>query len=333
MSAWYVVRRVGFFVFVIWLAATGLFVLVHLAPGDPITYEVGRMESQGQGLQGAAQLIVQYKRAFGLDKPLLDQYWAYISQVAQGNLGYSIASFPTKVTTLIGQALPWTLGLLLSAVVISFVLGSFLGGLLAWRRSSRALRWILPGFMALQAVPYYLLALGLLYVFAYRAQILPASGAESVLNHGTGLHAVFDILKHAVLPGLSLVLAMIGFWMLGMRSLMISVLGSDPLVLAEAKGLSGPRIFVRYAMRTAMVPQFTALAVWIGGVLSGALLVEVMFAYPGLGELLFNSINGRDYPVVEGVGLVIVASVAGALLLIDLLYPLIDPRIRYEPRR
>jgi peptide/nickel transport system permease protein len=177
------------------------------------------------------------------------------------------------------------------------------------------------------------LALGLLYVFAYRTQLLPASGNESVLNHGAGLHAVIDILKHAVLPGLSLVLAMIGFWMLGMRSLMISVLGSDPLVLAEAKGLSGPRIFLRYAMRTAMVPQFTALAVWIGGVLSGALLVEVMFSYPGLGELLYNAINGRDYPVIEGVGLVIVASVAGALLLIDLLYPLIDPRIRYDRRR
>jgi peptide/nickel transport system permease protein len=333
MSAWYVVRRVVFFLFVIWLAATGLFVMVHLAPGDPITYEIGRMESQGGGLSGGAQLIAQYKREFGLNKPLLDQYWAYISQAAQGNLGYSIASFPTKTTTLIGQALPWTLGLLLSAFVISFLLGSLLGGLLAWRRSSLLLRSVLPPLMALQAVPYYLLALGLLYVFAYRTQLLPASGNESVLNHGAGLHAVIDILKHAVLPGMSLVLAMIGFWMLGMRSLMISVLGSDPLVLAEAKGLSGPRIFLRYAMRTAMVPQFTALAVWIGGVLSGALLVEVMFSYPGLGELLYNAINGRDYPVIEGVGLVIVASVAGALLLIDLLYPLIDPRIRYDRRR
>jgi peptide/nickel transport system permease protein len=184
--------------------------------------------------------------------------------------------------------------------------------------------------MVLSAVPYYLIALGLLYVFAYRTQLLPASGSRDVLNQATGLAAAPDILRHSVLPALSIILAMVGFWMLGTRSTMISVLGSDHLLLAEAKGLSEPRIFLRYAMRTAIVPQVTVLAVWIGGVLSGAILVETIFAYPGLGELLVTAINGRDYPVIEGVSLVIVISVAGALLLLDLLYPLIDPRIRYE---
>jgi peptide/nickel transport system permease protein len=332
VSPWYVVRRVLFFLFTVWLAATGLFIIVHAAPGNPISYQIGRMAASGQGVQGGARLIAQYKREFGLDRPVLSQYWSYISAVAHFNLGYSITSFPTKTTTLIGQALPWTLGLVLTAVVISFVLGSLLGGILAWRRSSRVLQTVLSGLMVFSAVPYFLVALALLYVFAYHTHWFPASGGESDLNPGTGIAKVGDILQHAILPGLSLVLAMVGFWMLWMRSMMVSIMGSDSLLLAEAKGLPERRIFLRYAMRAAVVPQVTVLAVWIGGVLAGALLVEVMFAYPGLGELLYNSVNNRDYPVIEGVGLVIVTSVAAALLIIDLVYPLIDPRIRYEHR-
>jgi peptide/nickel transport system permease protein len=332
MTLGYVVRRVLFFLFTVWLAATGLFIIVHVAPGNPISYEVGRMAASGQGITGGAKLIAQYKREFGLNKPVIDQYWSYIGEVAHFNLGYSITSFPTKTTTLIGQALPWTLGLVLTSVVISFVLGSLLGGLLAWRRESRILRSVLSGLIVFAAVPYYLLALGLLYLFAYKTQWLPASGGESALNPGAGLARVGDILEHSLLPGLSLVLALIGYWMLWMRSMMVSIMGSDSLLLAEAKGLPERRIFLRYAMRAAVVPQVTVLAVWLGGVFAGALLVEVMFAYPGLGELLVNAVNNRDYPVVEGVGLVIVTSVALSLLIIDLLYPLIDPRIRYERR-
>ena len=333
MSLRYVVRRLAFFVLIVWLTATALFAIVHLAPGDPISYQVGRMASQGQGIQGGAQLIARYKHEFGLDKPLLSQYWAYMTQLAHFNLGYSITNFPTKTTTLIGQALPWTLGLLLSTIVVSFVVGSLLGGLLAWPSTPRFVRSLLPGLMVFSAVPYYLIALGLLYVFAYRTQLLPASGARDVLNQSSGLAAAPDILRHSLLPALSIVLAMIGFWMLGMRSMMVSVLGSDPLLLAEAKGLSERRIFVRYAMRMAVVPQVTVLAIWIGWVLSGAILVETIFAYPGLGQLLVTAIGGRDYPVIEGIGLVMVISVAGSILLLDLLYPFIDPRIRYERSR
>jgi peptide/nickel transport system permease protein len=326
----YGARRGGFFLFVVWLAATVIFVIVHLAPGDPISYQVGRMAAQGQGVQDGALLIAQYKKQFGLDQSLLHQYFAYMNQLAHGNLGYSITNFPTKTTLLVGQALPWTLGLLLTTIVISFVIGSLLGGLMAWRTTPRFVRSLLPGLMAFAAVPYYIVALGLLYVFAYRTQLLPANGARGVLNDSTGLAAIPDILRHSILPALSIIIAVIGFWMLGTRSTMISVLGSDYLLLAEAKGLSETRIFMRYAMRTALVPQITVLAVWIGGVLSGAILVETIFAYPGLGELLVTSINGRDYPVIEAVGLAIVVSTAGALLVLDLLFPLLDPRVRYE---
>jgi peptide/nickel transport system permease protein len=330
MTPGYVARRLAFFVFIVWVTATAIFAIVHLAPGDPVTYQVGRMAAQGQGVANGPQLIAQYRREFGLDKPLLDQYWSYMWQLAHLNLGYSITNFPTRTTTLIGTALPWTLGLLFSTVIISFALGSLLGGLMAWNTTPRIVRSLLPALMVLSAVPYYLLALGLLYVFAYRTQLLPASGGRGVLNQSSGFGAVVDIFDHSLLPALSIILAMVGFWMLGMRSLMISVLGSDYLLLAEAKGLSERRIFLRYAMRTAMVPQVTVLAIWIGYVVSGAILVEAIFAYPGLGLLLVHAIDSRDYPVIQGIGLVIVFSVAGSILLLDLLYPFIDPRIRYE---
>jgi peptide/nickel transport system permease protein len=330
VSVTYVGRRLAFFFFIVWLTATILFAIVHLAPGDPVSYMVARMASQGGGVSGGQRLVAEYRHQFGLDKPLLNQYWAYLTQLAHLNLGYSITSFPTRTTTLIGQALPWTLGLLFTAIVISFVVGCLLGGLMAWPTTPRFVRSLLPGLMILSAVPYYLLALGLLYVFAYKTQLLPASGVRDVLNPSSGLAGMGDVLKHSILPGLSIVLALVGFWMLGMRSTMISVLGSDFLLLAEAKGLAGRRVVLRYAMRTAIVPQATVLAIWLGWVLAGAILVETIFAYPGLGNLLVTAINSRDYPVIEGVAFVMVVAVAGAVLLLDLIYPLIDPRIRYE---
>src|SRR6266516_517485 len=140
MSLAYVGRRLAFFVFIVWLTSTAIFAIVHLAPGDPISYQVARMASQGQGVQGGQALIAEYRHQFGLDKPLLDQYWAYLTQLAHLNLGYSITNFPTRTTTLIGQALPWTLGLLFSTVVIAFVLGSLLGGLMAWQTTPRIVR-------------------------------------------------------------------------------------------------------------------------------------------------------------------------------------------------
>jgi peptide/nickel transport system permease protein len=298
-----------------------------------VSYMVARMASQGQGVSNGQQLVADYKHQFGLDKSLLGQYWAYLTQLAHGNLGYSIVSFPTKTTTLIGQALPWTIGLLISTVLISFVLGCLLGGLMAWQTTPRVLRAALPGMMVLSAVPYYLLALGLLYVFAYKTQLLPASGSRDVLNPSSGLASIPDILRHSLLPGASIVLAQVGFWMIAMRATMISVLGSDYLMLAEAKGLAGRRVFLQYALRTAIVPQVTVLAIFLGWVLAGAILVETIFAYPGIGSLLVSAVSSRDYPVVEGIGLVMVIAVSVAVLLLDLALPLIDPRIRYERHR
>lgn len=330
MTLDYALRRIAFFVVVVWITVTAMFFLVHLAPGDPITDQVTRMQASGQALAAGPELIEEYRRQFGLDKPLLTQYFDYVKELAQGNLGYSVTNFPTRVTTLIGDALPWTLGLLATATLLSWVVGSLLGGLLAWRSTPALARGLMSSVMLFSAIPYYLIALLLLYVFAYELQWLPTGGARDPLGtSGGGLAQVGDVVEHAILPAGSIVLAFTGFFMLGMRSMMVSVLGSDHLMLAEAKGLPQRRIFLRYAMRTAILPQVTTLAIYMGYVVSGSILVEVLFSYPGLGKVLVAAVDARDYPVIQGVVLMMVVTTAGALLILDLLYPLIDPRIRY----
>jgi peptide/nickel transport system permease protein len=187
--------------------------------------------------------------------------------------------------------------------------------------------------MLLSAIPYYLLALGLLYAFAYTLHWLPTGGVSGLLNTGgSPLADILDAARHSILPALSVVLAGVGFWMLSMRSAMVPVLGSDYLMLAEAKGLPERRVFLRYALRNALLPQVTGLAIALGNVLAGQVLVEVIFSYPGLGHLLVNSVAARDYPVVQGITLILVVTVTLGVLIVDLLYPRIDPRISYEQR-
>jgi peptide/nickel transport system permease protein len=329
MTLDYALRRIGFFVLVVWVAVTAMFVLVRLAPGDPITEQVTRLRAQGQSLQDGPELIARYKQDFGLDEPVVEQYWDYLVQLAQGDLGYSVSSFPTKVSTLIGDALPWTLGLLVTAMLVSWVVGTLLGGLMAWRSTPALARGALSAVVLLSAIPYYLVALLLLYVFAYELQWLPSGGGRDPLGTpGGSVAAVVDTLEHGLLPALSIVLAFVGVWMLGMRSLMVGVLGSDHLQLAEAKGLPERRVFLHYGLRPAILPQLTSLATYMGYLVSGSILVEVLFSYPGLGSVLVEAIDHRDYPVVQGVALTMVITTAAALLIIDLLAPLIDPRVR-----
>lgn len=333
MFVTYALRRLAYSIAVIWLASTAIFVLIHAAPSDPISYIVGRLQQQGGGFANGPALIEAYRARFGLDGSQTEQYIAYLGSLAQLDLGYSIPNFPTTVTELILRALPWTLGLLITTTLIAFGLGSILGAVMAWRKSTRAAQLLLPLLMLLSAIPYYLLALGLLYLFAYTLHWLPTGGISGLLNTGgSPLDDILDAARHSILPGLSVVLAAIGFWMLSMRSAMVPVLGSDYLLLAEAKGLSERRIFFRYALRNALLPQVTGLAIALGNVLAGQVLVEVIFSYPGLGLLLVNSVAARDYPVVQGITLILVVTVTVGVLIVDLLYPRIDPRISYEAR-
>jgi len=192
------------------------------------------------------------------------------------------------------------------------------------------LQYLLPPLLTLSAVPYYLLGLVLLYVLAFRLPLFPSFGGYTpgtlpALNMGF----VLDAASHAALPALSIVLAALGFWALGMRAMMVTVQGEDSMIFAEAKGLKNRTLFLRYAVRNALLPQATALALALGEILSGAVLVEVVFGYPGIGSVLYNAIKDFDYYLIQGIVFTIVVSIGLATLLIDLAYPLLDPRIRY----
>jgi peptide/nickel transport system permease protein len=331
----YLIRRTSQLVLVIFIAATINFVLPRLLPGNPVEISLQGKIATASGTYTVNPGIIakQYMGEFGLNKPVLSQYYTYWKDLLHGELGVSLADYPRPVTSMIKAALPWTLGLLTVSAIIAFAVGSLLGGLLAWPRAPRALRILAPGLMAVSVVPYYLLAIILIYLFSTRWQLLPGTqGYNPTQIPAWNWNSIADILRHAILPGLSIVLGGIGFWALGMRGMMISVQGEDYITFADAKGLRPRRLFFWYGMRNALLPQVTQLAVALGVIVSGAVLVEVIFNYPGLGYLLWTAVEGKDYFVIQGIVLMLIISMAVALYIVDLIYPLLDPRISYRRR-
>lgn len=331
MTVGYIVRRILLFLLVVWAATTFIFFLPRLAPGrDPIRERLGMMAVSGSVMQGAIEAMAKaYEERFGLDQPLHVQYLRFLSDVARLDFNYSLAMYPARVVDLIGQALPWTIGLLLTSTLLAFGIGTVLGGLMAWPRAPRFLSYLLPPLFTFSAVPYYLLGMLLVYLFAFRLKLFPISGgapAGTVPELAPGY--LLTVVYHSVLPALSIVLAACGFWALAMRGMMVTTQGEDFMTLAEAKGLKGRRIFLSYGMRTAMLPQITALALALGHIVSGALLVEIIFQYPGIGTLLFKAVSGFDYFTIYGIVFFIIVSVGLATLILDLTYHLLDPRIR-----
>lgn len=335
MTIRYILRRVGIFFLIIWVASTINFIIPRLAPGDPIAAIIGQMEVQGAKVENSGQLIALFRERFGLDDPLYLQYLKYLWALVRLDLGYSIAFFPAKVTDVVANALPYTIGLLTVSTLLTFTLGVLAGALLVWRATPRIARIVITFFMMLAPIPYYLLAIIFVSVLAFSLGLFPASGLVSVgriAKAGFDLGYIIDILYHSTLPALSIIVAGIGGWILGMRGMMVTVLGEDYLTLAEAKGLRERRIFFYYAMRNAMLPQFTGLAISLGYVVSGATIVELIFSYPGMGYRLFQAINTNDFPMIQGITFFLVVSIAVAILVIDLIYPRLDPRITYTRR-
>ena len=284
-------------------------------------------------MQNSAELIGMFRERFGLDDPLYIQYFKYLWALARFDLGFSIRFFPATVTEIVANALPYTIGLLTVSTLITFVLGILSGALLVWHTTPKMARMVITFFMMLAPIPYYLLAIIFVSVFAFSLGWFPYSGIVSVgrlPGDGFDLSYVLDMIYHSTLPALSIIIAGIGGWVLGMRGMMVTVLGEDYLTLAEAKGLQDKRIFLRYAMRNAILPQITALAITLGYVVSGATIVELIFSYPGMGLRLFEAINGNDFPVIQGITFFLVLSIAVAILIIDLIYPWLDPRITYN---
>jgi peptide/nickel transport system permease protein len=328
----YVIGRVIQFVVILWGAATLNFFIPRLAPGDPIRERLLLMSRTGSVSQESIQQMVRaYDQEFGLDQPLLLQYVRYLWDAVHLEFGYSLSQYPAKALPLITAALPWTIGLLLISTVLAFSLGTILGALMGWPKAPRALGYLVAPLLTLSSVPYYLLGLVLVYLFSISQRVFPLSGGYAT---GTvpslSLSFVLDVAHHAILPALSIVLAAVGFWALGMRGMMVTIEGEDYMTMAEAKGLPEGWIFYRYALRNAILPQFTSLAIALGAVVSGSVLVEVVFGLPGIGTLLYKSITGSDYFVIYGIVFIIIFAIALATLIIDLVYPLLDPRISYR---
>ena len=318
----------------IWVAATLVFFLPRIAPGDPIEQKVLQMQTlSGNEMGDVNEIIESYQRKFGLDKPIGQQYISYLGNLARGDLGYSLARYPSRVSDEIMRAAPWTIVLIGTSTLIAATIGSALGALIAWRRSPALLRFLLPVFMSTAAIPYFLLGLLLIFSLGLTWRIFPlGAGIDYGMIPALDFKTITNMAYHAILPAFSIIIAAIGFWGLGMRAMVVTIGGEDFIQLGDAKGLKERRLFIDYGIRNTLLPQTTALALALGSVISGQVLLEVIFSYPGLGMLLRMAIGQQDFFLIEGIVLMIIASTAVVLFIMDLIYPILDPRISYKRR-
>jgi peptide/nickel transport system permease protein len=317
-------------VLVVFIGVNITFFITHATPIDPVEQTIAASTSFGSTSPEAIALMRQSLRElYGLQGGLPHQYLVFWKRMVLGDFGPSLSAFPTPVSVLIWRALPWTAGLLMFSTVLAWCLGNLLGGLAGYYRGSRLLR--LAGVMAMgfHPIPYYIVAFVLLIVFGYLWPVLPISGgAQMNLPRGFDVRFIGSVLLHAILPALSLVLVGIGGWFMGMRSLVSNIVTEDYVTYAELGGVARPRILRSYVMRNALVPQVTGLAISLGGIFNGAIITEQVFGYPGIGTLLVDAVHAGDYSLVLGVATVSIIAVAVSVLLIDLAYPLLDPRVK-----
>jgi peptide/nickel transport system permease protein len=326
----YFLRRIGMFFLVIFVAASFNFLIPRLAPGNPIGAITSRMAQASAGVENGQAMFEAYRKRFGLDEPLYVQYAKYMWNVVRLDFGESLSAYPSEVWDIIRPAIGWSIGLIGVSVLITFALGITIGALLAWKGTPRLVKALLPILMIGGVLPYYLLGLLLLYLFAFSTRLLPMSGAiDSGIPKELSWQYVSSVARHAVLPALSIILTSLGAWALTMRGLVVNTIGEDYMLLAEAKGLTKRRILWRYSVRNAIPPQMMHLAIALGYVVSGAILVEIVFSYPGLGYQLYMAIVNSDYTVIQGITLILAISVGFAVLIIDLIYPRLDPRVTY----
>jgi peptide/nickel transport system permease protein len=325
----YLGRRIGFYLVTAWAAITMNFFIPRLMPGNPVQLLISRMSGQGELTQRSIRSLTI---AFGLDNKssLVTQYGQYWGQLFHGDLGTSVTYYPSSVASVISTALPWTVALLGTATVISYIVGTILGTVAAWRRGS-ALDTALPVSTFLYATPLFWLGLVAIELFAVKLHWFPTSGGDA---QGTSIGFTGSFLSsaiyHSVLPALVIVITLMASPLVGMRNMMVTTLGQDYVLVAQAKGLSQRRVMVMYAARNAILPTIANFALSLGYVVSGAILVEYVFSYPGIGYVLFQAVNNEDYPLMQAIFLIITLAVLVANLLADLVYVALDPRARQE---
>jgi peptide/nickel transport system permease protein len=321
----YFLRKLTWLLLAVFSAIVVNFVLPRLMPGDPATVLIHQLGN----LDPAAESAI--RAAFGgqSDMSLLQQFWLYFTNLLRGDLGLSVSHYPAPVLTVLGKSVPWTVGLVGLATVISFVLGTLLGTEIAWRREHSLSSAVLGVFLFVRSFPFFWLGLVLVYFFAFRNPIFPlGGGADPNTLDRTSWEFVRSVVKHGFLPAATVALTSLGYWLLLMRNNMFNVLAEDYITAAEAKGLSTARIKYHYAARNAVLPSITGFAMQLGFVVGGSLMTEMVFSYPGVGFMFYQATQQRDYPLIQGVFLFVSLAVLVANFLADLAILALDPRVR-----
>jgi peptide/nickel transport system permease protein len=326
----YLLGRLGQFALVVFIGINIAFIVTHATPIDPVEQSIAAATQFGSTSPEAIALMRQsLKELYGLEGGLAEQYVSFWRRVAVGDFGPSLSAFPTPVSVLIARALPWTVSLLVVSTLLTWALGNLLGGLAGYYAKNRTLRLAGLLAMAFHPIPYYIVAFLLLIVFGYLWPVLPISGGYTMnMVRQWSWPFIGSLLSHAILPVLSLALVGLGGWFMGMRSLVSNVVTEDYVTYAELGGVKRGRILGSYVMRNALVPQVTGLAMSLGAIFNGAIITEQVFGYPGVGTLLVSAVHVGDYSLVLGITTVSIVAVSLAVLLIDLLYPLLDPRVK-----
>ncbi len=329
----YLVPRLIQYMLVLFLGITVIFFIPRLLPADPIETMITTITAQGALLDPAAaeETVRVLREMYGLEAGLLEQYVSFWKRLFTGDFGPSLFMFPTPVIQLIGRALPWTVGLLLVSTVLGWIIGNIFGGLAGYFTRSRILK-ILDGMaMFVRPIPYYVLALMLIILFAYLLPVFPIGGGYTIgARISFTWSFVTDVLKHAFLPFMSLMLLGAAVSHQTMRLIVQSVKDEDYIRYAKIGGVKERTIFSRYVMRNALLPQITGLTLALGQIFGGALITEIVFSYPGIGFLLFRAIILTDYNLIMGITTISIIAIITGILIIDLLYPLFDPRIRFK---
>jgi peptide/nickel transport system permease protein len=315
---------------VVFAGISAAFFITHMSPISPVETVISRFSGQAsfspEAIQGLRDTLTEL---FGTDLPLHEKYFNFWARFVVGDLGPSLIAFPTPAMQLVMRALPWTVGLLITAILLSWTIGNVLGGLAGYYQNNRLLRGFGVVAMGIQPIPYYIVAFLLVLLFGYFWPVLPISGGFAMnVRPGFTAEYIFSIFHHSILPATSLVIVGLGVSFLGMRALVSNIVTDDYVTYAELAGVKTERVVFFYVIRNALVPQLTGLAMALGGIFSGTIITEQVFGYPGLGTLLVGAVNGGDTTLVLAVSSMAVIAVASAIFIIDLLHPLLDPRVK-----
>lgn len=324
----YFVRKLGFYLIALWAALTLNFLIPRLLPGNPVDILLAKLQQRGGIVTPDTRKAYELLLGGDSSEPLLVQYWNYLINIFRGDLGVSVSYFPTPVIEVINTSLPWTIVLVGVSTVLATVIGVALGAVVGWKPGTW-LDSLIPATTLLAAVPYFWLALLLVYFFASTLKLFPSQGGyDVILDPGFSWEFIASAIQYGFLPALTIVIASVGGWLLGMRNMMVSTLSEDYILTAQAKGLSPGRILRHYAARNAVLPSVAGFAISLGFVVSGSIVTEQVFSYPGIGSKLLSAVTNNDYALMQGLFLFITLAVLVANLIVDLFYGLIDPRTR-----